>query len=91
MPLGETTAVSTTDAAIQKKICGSRMTKTIISNKEMKDIMKIGKSLEGSSFLLKSVSETIKIETKEQIGGFLSMLWSTFVASLVGNLLRGEI
>ena len=73
MPIGKTTAVSTTDASIQKKICGSGITKLIISNKEI-DIMKIGKSLEGSSLLLKSVSETIKNKTKEQKGGFLSML-----------------
>ena len=41
--LGFMTAVSATDAAIQKKICGSGMTTLIISIKEMKDIMKIVK------------------------------------------------
>ena len=35
-----------TDAAIQKKNYGSGMTALAILNKEMKDIMKIGKSLE---------------------------------------------
>ena len=39
----------------------------------MKDI-KIVKSLEGSSLLLKWVSETIQNEAKEQRGVFLSML-----------------
>ena len=41
IPLGLTAAVSATVAAIQKKIYGSGMTKLIISNEEMKDIMKI--------------------------------------------------
>ena len=49
LPLGVTAAVSATDAAIQKKIYESGMTKLIISNKEMKDIIKIVKSLEESS------------------------------------------
>ena len=74
MPLGKTAAVSATDAAIQRKVCGSWITTLIISNKEMKDIMKIGKSLKGTGLLLKSVSETIENESKEQKGGFLSML-----------------
>ena len=38
----------------------------IISNKEMKDIMKIVKSLEESGLLTKGVSETIKNEAKTQ-------------------------
>ena len=64
-----------------KKILGSGRpsssavwtTTLIISNDEMKDI-KIVKSLEGSSLLLKGVSETIQNEAKEQRGVFLSML-----------------
>ena len=36
--------------------------------------MKIIKALENSGILLKGVSKTIKNETKEQKGGFLSML-----------------
>ena len=52
---------------------GSGMTTLIISNEEMNDIMKIIKSLEESGLLIKSVSETIKNETKEQKGGFLGM------------------
>ena len=40
----------------------------------MNDIMKIVKSLEESSLFIKSLSETIKNEAKEQKGGFLSML-----------------
>ena len=43
----------------------------------MNDIMKIIQVLENSGILLKGVIETIKNETKEQKGGFLSMLLST--------------
>ena len=39
---------------------------------------------------MKGVSETIKNETKEQKGGFLSMLLGTLGASLFGNLLTGK-
>ena len=59
----------------------------MISNEEMSDIMKIVKSLEESGLLIKGVSETIKNESKEQKGGFLSMLLGTLVASILGNLL----
>ena len=54
----------------------------------MNDIMKIVKSLEESSLLIKSLSETIKNEPKEQY--FLSMLFGTLGASLLGNLLTGK-
>ena len=37
--------------------------------------------------MIKSVSETIKNEAKEQKGGFLSMLLGTLGASLLGNLI----
>ena len=40
VPLGLTAAASETEAAIQKKIFGSGTTALIISNEEMKDIMK---------------------------------------------------
>ena len=40
----------------------------------MNDIIKIVQALEDSNILLKGVNKTIKIETKEQKGGFLSML-----------------
>ena len=46
MPLGFTAAVSATDAAIQKKIFGLRMTTLIISIQEVKNIMKIVQYLE---------------------------------------------
>ena len=56
----------------------------------MNDIMKIVKSLEESGLLIKSVSETIKNEAKEQKGGFRSMLLGTLGASLLGNLSTGK-
>ena len=56
----------------------------------MKDILKIIKSLEDSGLLLEGVSETIKNETKEQKGGFLSMLLGTLGANLLGNILVGK-
>ena len=51
----------------------------------MNDIMKIVQALQDSSILLKGVTKTIK--TKEQKGGFLSMLLGTLGASLLRNLL----
>ena len=73
-----------------KKILGSRTTTLIISNEEMNEIIKIVQALEYSNILLKGVSETIKNETKEQKGGFLSKLLSILGASLLGNLLTGK-
>ena len=91
IPLRLTGTESATDAGIHKKILGSgRDTTLITSNDEMKDILKIAKSLEDSGLLLEGVSETIKNEAKEQKGGFLSMLLGTLGASLLGNMLAGE-
>ena len=56
----------------------------------MNDIMKIVQSLKDSNILLKGVTKTIENETKEQKGGFLSMLLGTLGASLLGNLLAGK-
>ena len=55
----------------------------------MNDIIKIVKSLKDSDLLFKGVTETVQNETKEQIGGFLSMLLGTLDASLLGNILSG--
>ena len=52
--------------------------------------MKIVQALEDSNILLKGVTKTIKNETKEQKGGFVSMLLGTLGASLLGNLLTGK-
>ena len=90
-PLGLTAATSAIDGGIQKKIHGSGATKGagVKLIKDMKDIMKIIKTLENSALLLKGVRTTIKNETKEQRGGFLIMLLGTLGASLLGNLLTG--
>ena len=56
----------------------------------MNDIMKIAQAVEDSNILLKVVTKTIKDETKEKKGGFLSMLLGTLGASLLGNLLAGK-
>ena len=93
-PLGLTAV----DAGIQKRIHGSGRplcsapwtTTLIISNEGMNDIMKIVQALEDSNILLKGVTKTIKNETKEQKGGFLSMLLGTLGASFLGNLLTGK-
>ena len=87
-PLGLAPAISAIDGSIEKKIHGSGV-KLIIEQEHMNDIMKIIKALENSGILLKGVSKTIKNETKEQRGGFLSMLLGTLGASLLGNLLTG--
>ena len=52
--------------------------------------LKIIQVLEDSNILRKRVTKTIKNETKEQKGGFLSMLLGTLGASLLGNLLTGK-
>ena len=85
-PLGLTDATSAIDRSIQNKIHGSGV-KLIIEQEDMNDIMKIIEALENSGILLKGVSKTIENETKEQRGGFLSMLPGTLGASLLGNLL----
>ena len=88
--LGITAAASSIDAGIRKKIHGSGTTTLIISNEEINDIMKIVQALEDSNILSKAVTKTIENETKEQKGGFLSMLLGTLGAYLWGNLLSGK-
>ena len=58
----------------------------------MNDIVKIAQALEDSGILLKVVTKTIKNETKEQNGDFLSMLLGTTLgASLLGDLLTKNL
>ena len=83
-PLGLTAAMSAIDGSIHKKIHGSGV-KLNIEQEDMNDIMKIIKALENSGISLKGVSKSIKDETKEQRGGFLSMLLDTLGASLLGK------
>ena len=84
-----TTAASATDVAIHKKMFGSGTTTLIISNEEM-NISQIVRPLKGSSLLIKSMSEKIKNEVKEQNGGFLTMLLGTLDACLLRNLLTDK-
>ena len=89
--LGLTAAASAAYAAMHKKILESGNTTTlIISNNEMEDLINIVKSPEDSGLLLKGVIETVQNKVKEQNGGFLSMLFGTLGASLLGNLLTGK-
>ena len=75
-PLGLTAFMSAIDGSIQKKIYGLGV-KLIIEQEDMNDIIKIIEAIENSGILLKGVSKTIENETKEQRGGFLSMLLGT--------------
>ena len=89
IPFGLTEAASAADAGIHKNVLGlgNNNTILIISNDEMKDIIKIVKSLEDSGLLFKGVSETIQNEAKEQKERFFRMLLGTLGASLLGNIL----
>ena len=80
--LGLTAAMSAIDGSIQKKIHSSGA-KLIIEQEDMNDIMKIIETLENSRILLKGVSKTIENETKEERGGFLSMLLGTLGATIL--------
>ena len=87
IPLGLTPVASAVDVGIKKKkSLGSVNTTLRVSNDELEDIIKVVKSLEDSSLLLKGVIETIQNEAKEQKGEFLSMLLGTLGASLLGNI-----
>ena len=57
----------------------------------MNDIMEIAQALEDSNNFLKGLIKTIKNETKEQKGGFVSMLLGTLGTSLLGNVLAGKV
>ena len=87
-PLGLAAAMSAIDGTIQKKIHGSGV-KLILKQEDMNDIMKIIEALENSGILLKGVTKTIENKTKEQRGGFLSMLLGTLGARFLGSLLTG--
>ena len=69
-PLGLAAAASAADAGIHKKISepeisGSGTSALIMFNEEMKDIMKIVKSLNDSGLLIKGVTKTTENETKK--------------------------
>ena len=62
----------------------------MISNDEMKCIIRIVRSLEDSGLLFKVVSETIQNQAKEQRRGFISSLLGTPGASWLENILAGK-
>ena len=78
LPLGLTAAASATDSDIQKKIHESGATILIISNKEIR-------------LLIKGVSEKSINEKKERKGEFLGMLLDTLGAVLLVNLLASLV
>ena len=95
---GSLSGMAAADSAIQKKIYGPghpsdlalRTAALITSNKEMKDIIKIVKSLEESRLLIKGISKTNENKAKEQKGGFRPMLLQTLAASILGIALAGR-
>ena len=91
IPLVLTAMASAVVAAIYKKMFRSGFKTLVISNEEMNHVMKIVKSLEESRLLIKGVSKKIKNKVEEQKGGFLEMFLGTSDASLLGNLLTGEV
>ena len=56
----------------------------------MEDLMKIFKSLQELGLLIQEISETIKNETKEQKGRFISKLLGTLATSMLGSALTGR-
>ena len=56
----------------------------------MEDIIKIVKSLENLSLLLKGVSGTIQKEAKDKKGWLLSVLLDTLVARKIRKMLAGK-
>ena len=86
VPLELTRAASAGEEGIHKEILRSGITTLIISNEEIKKIMKIVRSLKGSFLLTKSVIQTLENEKNEQKGRFLAMLSCTLWASLLRNM-----
>ena len=61
IPLRLAAAASATDAAIHKESFGSGFTTLLISNEEMKDIMKIVKSLNNSGLWINVLAKQWKM------------------------------
>ena len=89
--LGLTAAASVTDAAIQKKIYGSKTTLVFSNEEEIYDFLKVVKSLEDAGLLMKGVRETVENELKEEKFGLLDMLAAALGASLLENMLAGNV
>ena len=97
VPLVLTAAASTTDAVTQKKIFGLRRplelapgtAAQIISDKEMEDVMKLVKSLEELSLLIKGVTKTFKSKAKEK-RWFCCIFLGTLATNILVNRLTGK-
>ena len=77
IPIGLITAASAADAAIQNRIYGSGHPSDLaqqatVLNEEMKDFMKIVKSLEESGLLMKGATETIELMQNNKNMDFLA-------------------
>ena len=62
----------------------------IISNKEMKDIIKILKSIEESVFLTEGVIKAIENKVKELKSGFLWKILGTLGSNLLGKMFASK-
>ena len=61
-----------------------------IWNEDMNDIVKITKSLEDSRVLIDGVTEAVKYEIKNQVGGFLASL-APLASSLVQRVISSVV
>ena len=75
VPLGLTAAAAPADTDIHKRILGSGTATLNISNKKMRDIMKVVKALEDWSINNRCYSNNWKWKKKEKSVGFL---WNLF-------------
>ena len=72
-PLGLSTAMLATDAAIQKKVLGLGNLKNLgtetvrFSHKDLEELTKIFKALEDSDVLMKGITETLKNDIKKEV------------------------
>lgn len=98
-PLVITAAASAIDGAIQNKMHGRGIlnnddndydTSISIKEKELKDILKIMKSIEENGVFIEGISDTVKQKVNKQKGGLLSLLLGTLASSILGNILSGK-
>ena len=82
IPLELTATASSTDAAIHQQMFRSGVTPLIISNEEINDNIKIVKSIEEFSLLIKGIS-------KKTFKMFRTLL-GTLGATLLGNVITGK-
>ena len=74
-----------------KKLKETSSSVTLITlNKKFNDILKMLTELGNSEVLLSAVTGTVVNETKKQDVAFLSMLFGTLGASLIGKLSSGK-